>query len=113
MSLCAFQAIHDNPGEWHQQNSVGQRREMSSHRKSQKSKEGSKDQNGRMENMQTKQAVTEVMEQSSQMDRLRFKLIVLYNCIFFGINDKTGHISVLDLEFFLNVSLRDIIHGEI
>lgn len=46
--LFAFQAIHDNPGEWLQQNSVRQRRETSSHGKSQKSKEGSKDPNGRM-----------------------------------------------------------------
>lgn len=63
--------------------------------------------------MQAKQAVIDVMEQSSQMDCLRFQLIVLYNIFFLGINDETGHFSVLDLEFFLNVSLRVIIHGEI
>lgn len=50
--------------------------------------------------MQTKQAVIDVMEQSSQMDCLRFQLIVLYNIFLLGINDETGHFSVLDLEFF-------------
>lgn len=45
--------IYQNPGEQHQQHSMRQRKEVFSHRKSGKSKEGGKDQNDRMTYLQS------------------------------------------------------------
>lgn len=105
---------HDNPGEWHQQKSVGQRRETASHRKSQNSEEGSKTQNGRMINLKSHTSGKHAdqtgyywCDGTVQSDG--WPLIPTYSPFYNSINDETSHFSVLDLEFFLNVSSRVIV----